>query len=275
MSKEHLLEETAVALNADLIRYYCENHSLKHLYAYAIAVYTTRAVGYMKKDKFLLEYSKNMGISSKSAYRWIKFLKTEGVISEANGILRVKGKSKYLEALNITSKMHFKAIREDISSFGHFRLFCIRTTGIRLQNAFKRNHKKLLNRNKENIIKSIESPLKMEGIPLVMASNKSKVGCSLSYLSNRIGLSKSTCSKVLKGHTNPNYQFISYMSYSVYRNVFIETIGNRYMYNIHRDKYNRTILVQRLSNSIVGEYRAARRGPRTKNSILMVEKMRK
>lgn len=275
MSKISILEETAITLNADLIKHYCEEHSIKHLYAYAMAVYTTRALGYMKKDKFLAEYSKNLNISVKSSYRWIKFLKNEGVITELNGILRVKSKSRYLDQLNITSKMNFKAITDDILSFANFRLFCIRSTGIRLQNSFKRNHKKLLNRNKEIILKSIESPLKMEGIPLVMASNKSKVGCSLSYLSKRLGLSKSTCSKVLKGHTNPNYQFISYMSYSVFRNLFINTVGNKYMYQIHRDKYNRTILVQRLSNSIVGEYRAARRGPKTKNSILMVEKMRK
>lgn len=246
-----------LTLNADLVAYYCKHKSIKQLHAYAIAVYTTRGLGYMEKQQFLKSFGANLSVSQKTAYRRLTELMQEGIVREAKGILYILGKSAYLKKLGISSRLHFKARSEDLFSYQSFRRLCINQTALRLQERFRYNHKKIIQND-------VVCPWSMKRIEYPISRDKAKVGCSLSYLSNFLGISKSNAGSSLNGFTIKNYEFIKFLSYKEF--TFLLNSGylkSNYMVKVIFSKDKVPMLFYLLPSIISLDKQFCRRGLKT------------
>lgn len=247
--------EHALRLNAEFMVQTIYNYGMKKLYAYATMVYTMAELGYMPKNEFVAAMQSVTGSSKPTIYRWIKFYKKLGVLSESDGVLSIQGKRAYCRTIGIKSRVSIGFNGAEIASFRKFSKNCIIQIGLLLQNRFKYCLSKIV-RNAES-----GSSL-MERIRFPVPRDPNKVGCSISYLANYLNLGKTTVQRALVGSTRKNLVFIRQLPYTelnylkqLIKSQDIESLG--YRYRILR-VYGKINLYYTISSTILSPARIRR-----------------
>ena len=148
-----------------------------------------RGRGYMSRSEWTKQVADLCQVSEKTAYRWLRPLIQFQLIKEKKGILYIKGKRALMAELNISSKNAISLEEDDLRDKTIFKKILVEQIGLLYQRRYRYAHKDII-RYSSNMKGRIEN---RDGI----ARKRCDVGCSLSYLSLKTGLSKSQVARSL------------------------------------------------------------------------------
>lgn len=192
--------DSVLSLNAEFCRQMIAYKNMKYLYAYALSVRIMAELGYMKKKEFISSMSNFACVSTETSYRWLRLLKSDGIISEKDGVLYIQGKRTTCLHNGVKTRLYIKLDVVDLRDYSFFIRTVVRNIGIIYQNRFRYCLPKIyMNKYSPHIMKGIKGPV---------TRDPKKVGVSISYLAGKLNLSKTFVQKVLVGATRKNYVYV-------------------------------------------------------------------
>lgn len=176
-------------INTDLVQWFFRKGRQNLLYSYSVSSFIMGSLGYMERSEWVSKVSKFCSVSDKTAYRWLKEMLKFQLLKEKKGVLYIKGKKALMGELNISTKNAISLDESELKNKTNYKKLLVEQLGLLYQNRYRYAHKDIV-RHSSNMKGRIENRY---GI----ARNSYDVGCSLSYLSLKTGLSKTQVSRCL------------------------------------------------------------------------------
>lgn len=187
----NLNEKSVYNISEKVLVDYFQNKKTKSLFIYAVSSMLTAKKGYISVPDYIGRVSHFCTVSTRTSKRWLNILISNGFASIRKGTIHVNGRKK-IESHHENSKWYIQFHEEHLKSYSEFQAHAIRQIALLLQRRFQYAWREFKKYSADDLNLEHE---------LALIRSRNKIGCSISKIQEKTGLSKSTISAALKGHT--------------------------------------------------------------------------